>query len=150
MITVVSGVIVKDSRIFFQQRPPAKDYAYLWETPGGKVEYAESFHGTIRRELREELGIEVRPIGEQSIACVDCCTEAGEKVNLIFFPVFDYSGEIKLLDGQAGSGWFTINEARHLSRTPGNIAAEGAFASYIAALEYGVRLERARNGLVLP
>lgn len=42
------------------QRPPHKIYPGEWEFPGGKVERAERVTDALRRELHEELGIDVR------------------------------------------------------------------------------------------
>ena len=55
--------LVRDARgrVLIQRRPPEGLLGGLWEFPGGKVEPEETPAETVRRELREELGIEVRP-----------------------------------------------------------------------------------------
>src|SRR5688572_9561099 len=59
-IEVVAAVIYdRQQRFLLAQRPPGKVYAGYWEFPGGKVEPGESPVHALKRELREELGIEV-------------------------------------------------------------------------------------------
>jgi mutator protein MutT len=59
-IDVVAGVIwTPDGRYLLAQRPAGKVYSGYWEFPGGKVELGETLAEAIRRELHEELGIEV-------------------------------------------------------------------------------------------
>lgn len=57
---VVAALIEDDyGRVLLAQRPLGKHHAGLWEFPGGKIELGESAVAAVRRELREELGIEV-------------------------------------------------------------------------------------------
>ncbi len=59
-IAVVAAVLQQpDGRFLLAQRPPGKAYAGYWEFPGGKVEPGETPVSALRRELHEELGIEV-------------------------------------------------------------------------------------------
>ena len=58
---VVGTAIVRDGRILAQQRAFPADVAGLWELPGGRVEPGESDRDAVRRECREELGIDVTP-----------------------------------------------------------------------------------------
>jgi A/G-specific adenine glycosylase len=58
-IAAVVAVIGKDGRILIQERPAGGLLTGLWEFPGGKVERGESLVQALRREVREELGIEI-------------------------------------------------------------------------------------------
>src|SRR3546814_17306244 len=60
-IEVAAGCLVDaDGRVLIAQRPVGKIAAGQWEFPGGKIETGESAHDALVRELREEIGIEVR------------------------------------------------------------------------------------------
>nr|BCX00724.1 MAG: A/G-specific adenine glycosylase [Bacteroidota bacterium] len=65
--TVVVGLIEDaQGRWLLARRPEGKMLGGLWELPGGKVRSGEELAEALRRELREELGIEVRlgpPVG---------------------------------------------------------------------------------------
>jgi A/G-specific adenine glycosylase len=63
------GIIWRRGRILIQQRPAEGLLGGLWEFPGGKRERGESLKACVRREVREELGIEVQ-VGKR-IAVVD-------------------------------------------------------------------------------
>jgi A/G-specific adenine glycosylase len=61
------GVVSDDAgRVLIDQRLPEGLLGGLWEFPGGKQEPGEAIEATIRRELREELAIEVT-VGEELI-----------------------------------------------------------------------------------
>jgi len=55
----VGLVFDSDGRLLIQRRPDEGLLGGLWEFPGGKQEAGEDLPATCRRELREELGIEV-------------------------------------------------------------------------------------------
>ena len=61
---IAVGVLTDDAgRILVTKRPEDAMLGGLWEFPGGKVEPGESVEDACRRELREELGVEVE-VGE--------------------------------------------------------------------------------------
>jgi 8-oxo-dGTP diphosphatase len=57
----VGAVIVDgEGRLFLARRgPKAKNERGLWEFPGGGVEFGETLAEALRREIREEYGIEI-------------------------------------------------------------------------------------------
>ena len=70
LVRVVCGVAQKDQMLFLAQRGPGGKHAGLWEFPGGKVELGETDAQALTRELKEELGAEIR-VGQQIAAVAD-------------------------------------------------------------------------------
>ena len=64
LIEVSAGLVFRDGKLLITQRPEGGHLAGLWEFPGGKREPGETFAECLRRELREELGIDVE-VGER-------------------------------------------------------------------------------------
>lgn len=63
LIEVAAGLVFRRGRLLITQRRAQDHLGGLWEFPGGKRETGESFEACLRRELREELDIEVA-VGE--------------------------------------------------------------------------------------
>jgi 8-oxo-dGTP diphosphatase len=60
MVEVAVGILLREMRYALMgKRPDGKPYAGYWEFPGGKLEPKESVVEALRRELQEELGIEI-------------------------------------------------------------------------------------------
>jgi mutator protein MutT len=58
-IAVAAALVFRNGVLLITQRYPEAHLGGMWEFPGGKVEADESFEDCLRRELKEELGIEV-------------------------------------------------------------------------------------------
>jgi 8-oxo-dGTP diphosphatase len=58
-LDVAAGLVFRDGKLLITQRSVGSHLAGLWEFPGGKRELNETFEECLRRELLEELGIEV-------------------------------------------------------------------------------------------
>jgi 8-oxo-dGTP diphosphatase len=61
VLVAACALIDVDGRVLIAQRPEGKAMAGLWEFPGGKIETGEQPEQSLIRELREELGITVKP-----------------------------------------------------------------------------------------
>lgn len=95
---VVAAVIERaDGCFLLAQRPAGKVYAGYWEFPGGKVEPGETEHAALVREIREELGIEVRNAFPWIVRHHEY---EHASVRIRFFRVTDWAGPPRALDGQ--------------------------------------------------
>jgi 8-oxo-dGTP diphosphatase len=62
-LQVACALIERDGRLLAVRRSATMSLPLKWEFPGGKIEAGESPADCLRRELREELGVEV-DVGE--------------------------------------------------------------------------------------
>jgi len=58
-LIVSAGLIIEEGKFLVTQRKEDSSHALLWEFPGGKVKEGEEPREALRRELKEELDIEV-------------------------------------------------------------------------------------------
>ena len=59
LIKVSAGVIEREGAFLMTRRLPGTHLAGYWEFPGGKRHSGESVEDCLRRELREELAVQV-------------------------------------------------------------------------------------------
>ena len=117
-IQVAAGIIWRNGRFLAAKRPEGKPCAGFWEFPGGKQEPGESMEETLRRELREELGIDCGAPVPWEVIRHDY---SDVRVILHFMHVTEFSGEPSSHDGQE-LRWVTPTEARELPFLPADIA----------------------------
>lgn len=99
LIEVAAAVIQRpDGAFLLAQRPHGKVYAGYWEFPGGKIEPGEAPEEALRRELREELGIEAQD-AYPWITRVFVYPHGTVRLN--FFRVVLWRGEPQPLEDQA-------------------------------------------------
>lgn len=93
ILMVVAAVIERHGQILIGQRRAQDRHALKWEFPGGKVEPHECPRDALRRELREELGVDAR-IGPEIIR-YEFQYPRRAPILLIFHWVEDYGGEVR-------------------------------------------------------
>jgi A/G-specific adenine glycosylase len=104
---VAAGLIWDDrERLLIAQRPPEGLLGGLWEFPGGKREDGESLVECLRRELREELAIEVA-VGDRFCMVRHAFTHF--RITLHAFTCRHVSGEPQLIGAQAVA-WVTPDQ----------------------------------------
>ena len=100
VLTVVAVALVDaDGRVLIAERPKGKKLAGLWEFPGGKLEPDERPEEALIRELREELGIEVKA---PCLAPLTFASHSYEDFHLLM-PLFicrRWEGFVQPLEGQ--------------------------------------------------
>ena len=61
-IVVAAAIIHQEGKVFITRRKLDADQGGLWEFPGGKHEKGESLEQCLKRELKEEINVEVSNI----------------------------------------------------------------------------------------
>lgn len=58
-MNVVAAIILNKDKAFITKRPISKKMGGLWEFPGGKIEKDETPEEALKREIKEELGVDI-------------------------------------------------------------------------------------------
>jgi len=98
---VAAAILDRSGRVLTCCRPAGKEFAGLWEFPGGKIEAGESAEAALRRELREELGIDAT-LGRRLIELP--YRYPTKRVRIQLFAIDTFSGEPEPREGQ-GLRW---------------------------------------------
>ncbi|CAB5666497.1 8-oxo-dGTP diphosphatase [Delftia tsuruhatensis] len=96
---VAVGVLLReaDGALLITSRPPGKPYAGYWEFPGGKLESGETVEQALRRELQEELGVEIAAAEVWKVTEHDY---PHALVRLHWCKIRRWSGEFEMREGQ--------------------------------------------------
>jgi 8-oxo-dGTP diphosphatase len=100
LLVVAAALVDADGRVLLARRPEGKQLEGLWEFPGGKVDADERPEDALIRELREELGIVVKPL---CLAPLTFASHPYEDFHLLM-PLYvcrRWEGFVQPLDGQA-------------------------------------------------
>ena len=80
VLEVVAAVIERDGLVLACRRRTVRSAGGLWEFPGGKVEPGETADQALRREIAEELGVEISVVGELT---ADVTVVGGRSIRLV-------------------------------------------------------------------
>lgn len=109
MIKVSCAIIENENEILVAQRGERMSFPLKWEFPGGKIEEGETAEEGIKRELREELSIEIR-VKEH----LEPVIHHYEKISVELYPMTCelIGGELKAVEHKAIK-WVEKHELAH-------------------------------------
>ncbi len=113
---VVAAIIIKDDKFFIAQRNRNKHMGLSWEFPGGKVEKGETFEIALKREIKEELNIDIdikNKLGEENYH--------DEKINVkLHYFICSYIGGDIYLNEHEDSAWVEKSDFKNYNFAEGD------------------------------
>jgi ADP-ribose pyrophosphatase YjhB (NUDIX family) len=110
---VVAAVIEKDGKVLLAKEILESGEEY-WIIPGGGVQFGESLADAVKREVKEELGLDVEPA-----EMIDCREHMNLKYDyhavIFFFRARPLAGGMKLADEVLEARFFGKDEVKNLN-----------------------------------
>jgi len=118
MIEVAAAIIENEQgQILIARRTKGKSQEGLWEFPGGKLEEGESAEACLRRELMEEMKIEIEPYACFGVNEHDYGTA---RIRLTAYRAVFVQGAIRLTDHDAYR-WVERSELDRFAFAPADV-----------------------------
>ncbi|MCS7079084.1 MAG: (deoxy)nucleoside triphosphate pyrophosphohydrolase [Chloracidobacterium sp.] len=114
---VAAAVCVDGPRVLLTQRPAGGRFADQWEFPGGKLHWGEEPEAGLRRELEEELGVEIT-VG-RPLHVIHYALDAHQAFAVVFYWARIIGGTISLRAVQ-DARWLQPAEMDDLAILPPN------------------------------
>lgn len=119
-IDVVCLVAIdQEGKILATQRAEDKSLGLLWEFPGGKIDEGESAETALRREIREELGMELKELAEHP--AVTHHYDFGTIQLIPFITHVETRPKITHLHAHAAARWIALTGWDQLQWAPADI-----------------------------
>lgn len=116
---VAVGILLNpQQQILIAERPAHASYAGFWEFPGGKLETGETIEAALRRELFEEVGVEV--LHSEHLITVSY-TQPKMEVELYVHKILSFAGEPSGCEGQR-IRWVELDQLSAYTFPPANSA----------------------------
>ena len=122
LIAVACAIIEHKGMVLVVQRSAKMAHPHQWEFPGGKLESNERACDCIIREIKEELGIEIRPLKELS-------PTEHSPIQLIPFICSWTGGELQLHE-HANACWLKEDDFPQLDWCPADIPVWKEYLQY--------------------
>ena len=138
VIRVVGAIVERDGAVFAARRNPDRSAGGLWEFPGGKVEVGESPEAALRRELQEELNVDVS-VGvfvDQSLSDV-----GSVRIELSCYAAeFEGDDPVSSSDHDAMT-WVPLTELSSLQWAPGDVPLLEGLPERLASVHHESKAE---------
>ena len=114
----VGAVILEDGEILLIRRA-AGAYTGYWAVPGGRQRFGETMDDAVKRETREETGLEVEVGGVAWVGdIIDEAASPDYHYTIIDFFATVVGGDLRAGDDAAEARRVPVSEARALRLTP--------------------------------
>jgi 8-oxo-dGTP diphosphatase len=117
MKKVTAAIIIKDGFYFIAKRKKSDKLANKWEFPGGKIENGETAEECLKREIEEELKINVK-IGDFFGESIYHYPQ--DAIQLLAYWVYWESGSIELMAHDEFK-WVSLSELDFYDFAPADI-----------------------------
>ncbi len=117
MKIVTAAIINKDGKYLVTQRASNDKLPLKWEFPGGKVELGETPEECLKREIKEELNLDI-VVGNKIATSI--YSYGSEKINLVAYAAQIVYGSMKLLVHQDAQ-WVSVNQLDQFDFCPADI-----------------------------
>ena len=119
-LLIASSVIEKDKKVLLLQRNSNGSYPDHWQLPEGKMEESETPDLALKREVKEEIGVEVKSLKFKKVLYSNFEVKGLKYLGIrAVYRAKLSSDKIKLSHEHKNYRWYSKEEALSLTLLPG-------------------------------